>query len=107
MASNDYIERRLAALEHEVRLARTEASTALALAKRATRDAPLIGDDWRFERALISSIYQIQDAHGDTLRDSRKQLDSVAIRLDGEFAKINSEQDKIITLLQQIIDKDK
>lgn len=107
MASDEYIERRLAALEHEARLARTEASTALALAKRATRDTPLTGDDWSVERTLIGSIYQIQDSHGETLRDNRRQLDSVAIRLDGEFAKLASGQAKIIALLHQIIDKDK
>jgi archaellum component FlaC len=99
MASEEETEARFSRLEHDVRLARTEASHALVLAKGADRDVASFGDKLAAQQRLIEAVRETQVTHGQRLDgiDQKierldRRVERVDRRVDGLDQKVNSLQ---------------
>jgi hypothetical protein len=104
MASEEENEARFSRLEHDVRLARTEASHALVLAKGADRDVASFGEKLAVQKKLIEAVRETQVTHSQTLTEHGLELAALKIEVREGFARQAVGQAQITALLNRIID---
>lgn len=82
MASEEEKEARFTKLEHDVRLARTEASHALVLAKGADKDVASFGEKLAVQKQLIEAVRETQVTHGQRLDGLDRKVDVLDRKVD-------------------------
>jgi hypothetical protein len=97
MASEEETEARFSKLEHDVQLARTDASHALVLAKGADRDVATFGEKLAVHKKLIEAVREIQVTHGQQL----EALDRKVVVLDRKVEVIDQKVEALQTEMRE------
>jgi hypothetical protein len=99
MASLEDLEARVTALEEQVRQSREDATAARVLAGAADRDVSEF-------KQLLNGHTKVLNAVRETQVEQGQRLDSLEVKLDSGFTKVNIAIEQIAQLLHQALKKD-
>ncbi|MEQ0558760.1 hypothetical protein ABJI51_06745 [Amycolatopsis sp. NEAU-NG30] len=105
MASLEDLEARVTVLEEQMRHTRQDAAAARVLAGTADRDVSEFKQTLNGHTQVLNAMRETQIEHGQDIQALKTEVGSLRADMTSGFTKVNISMEKIVKLLQQVIDK--
>jgi hypothetical protein len=100
--NGDTLEARVAGLETEIAVVRSEAAAARALAAGADRDVAEYRAEMRLHTRVLNALRETQIEQGTQMAEGFARVDAEMAEIRGGFATVNTGMAQIVTLLERL-----